>query len=152
MRLDVGSGSYAFRCLFDDYDPMTGPTVVVGGHASGTPAILPITNADLLAPASEYHAYVAAGLNTLVSRVNVLAADVRAGHLDAARTAWLPAHQRRELRQPVRAGRRARLPRQAALHAADPQPEHGRARPVLPVTRPRGKEQQARCSVREIRF
>jgi iron uptake system component EfeO len=92
MRLDVGSGSYAFRCLFDDYDPMTGPTVVVGGHASGTPAILPITNADLLGPASEYHAYVAAGLNTLVSHVNVLAADVRAGHLDAARTAWLPAH------------------------------------------------------------
>ncbi len=27
MRLDVGSGSYAFRCLFDDYDPMTGPTM-----------------------------------------------------------------------------------------------------------------------------
>ena len=36
MRLNVGSGSYAFRCLFEDFDPITGPTVVVGGHARGT--------------------------------------------------------------------------------------------------------------------
>jgi iron uptake system component EfeO len=92
MRLDVGSGSYAFRCLFDDYDPITGPTVVVGGHTSGTPAILPITGNDLLAPASEYHAYVAAGLNTLVSQTDALAADVRGGNLGAARNAWLVAH------------------------------------------------------------
>ena len=92
MRLDVGSGSYAFRCLFDDYDPITGPTAVVGGHASGTPAILPITSNDLLAPAREYHAYVAAGLNTLASQAGALAADVRSGNLGAAKTAWLPAH------------------------------------------------------------
>ena len=92
MSLDVGSGSYAFRCLFDDYDPMTGPTVVVAGHTAGTPAILPITSNDLLAPASEYHAYVAAGLNTLVSQAGALAADVRGGNLSAARSAWLPAH------------------------------------------------------------
>jgi iron uptake system component EfeO len=92
MRLDMGSGSYAFRCLFDDYDPITGPTVVIGGHASGTPAILPVTSNDLLAPATEYHAYVARGLNALVSQVDALAADVRAGNLGAARTAWLPAH------------------------------------------------------------
>jgi len=92
MRLDVGSGSYAFRCFFDDYDPITGPTVVIGGHASGSSAILPITSNDLLAPAREYHAYVAAGLNTLVSQTDGLAADVRGGNLGAARTAWLPAH------------------------------------------------------------
>jgi iron uptake system component EfeO len=67
MRLDVGSGSYAFRCLFDDYDPMTGPTAVVGGRASGTAAILPITSNDLIAPGNDYHAYVAAGLNTLAT-------------------------------------------------------------------------------------
>jgi iron uptake system component EfeO len=92
IRLDVGSGSYAFRCFFDDYDPITGPTVVIGGHASGSSAILPITSNDLLAPAREYHAYVAAGLNTLVSQADALAADVRGGNLGAARTAWLPAH------------------------------------------------------------
>ncbi|MGH3192794.1 MAG: hypothetical protein ACRDOL_37200 [Streptosporangiaceae bacterium] len=47
MRLDVGSGSYAFRCLFDDYDPMTGPAAVIGGHVRGTPAILSIWLAAL---------------------------------------------------------------------------------------------------------
>jgi len=92
MSLDVGSGSYAFRCLFGDVTPVTGPTVVIGGHAPGTPAILPVTYGDLYGPEREYHAYVAAGLNTLVAQVDVLAADVRAGNLSAARTAWLPAH------------------------------------------------------------
>jgi iron uptake system component EfeO len=33
MRLNVGSGSYAFRCPFEDFDPLTGPTVTVGGHS-----------------------------------------------------------------------------------------------------------------------
>jgi iron uptake system component EfeO len=70
MRLNVGSGSYAFRCLFEDYDPITGPTAVVGGHAGGTPAILPVTSNDLLGPAREYHAYVAAGLNTLAGQAD----------------------------------------------------------------------------------
>jgi iron uptake system component EfeO len=92
MRLDLGSGAYAFRCLFEDYDPITGPTTVIGGHARGTPAILPITNNDLLGPAKQYHAYVTAGLVTLLSQADVLAADIRAGNLGAARSAWLPAH------------------------------------------------------------
>jgi iron uptake system component EfeO len=92
MRLDVGSGSYAFRCLFQDYDPITGTTEVVGGHARGTPAILPVTSNDLLAPAREYHAWVAAGLNTLVSQTGAVTADVRDGNLGAARSDWLAAH------------------------------------------------------------
>ncbi|MGD0065456.1 MAG: EfeM/EfeO family lipoprotein [Streptosporangiaceae bacterium] len=92
MRLDVGSGSYAFRCLFDDYDPMTGPTVVVAGHTSGTPAILPVTSNDLIAPGNQYHAYVTAGLDTLSGQTAALAADVRGGNLGAARNAWLTAH------------------------------------------------------------
>ena len=29
MSLDVGSGSYAFRCLFDDYDPLDEQTFLV---------------------------------------------------------------------------------------------------------------------------
>jgi iron uptake system component EfeO len=92
MRLDLGSGRYAFRCLFEDYDPITGPVTTVGGHAGGTPAIVPITSNDLLQPASEYHAYVTAGLTTLLSQASALAAEVRAGNLGAARGAWLPAH------------------------------------------------------------
>jgi iron uptake system component EfeO len=92
MRLNVGSGSYAFRCLFEDFDPLTGPTVKVGGHSRGSPAILPVTSADLIAPSLAYHGWVAAGLATLVSQANAVAADVRGGNLGAARTAWLTAH------------------------------------------------------------
>jgi iron uptake system EfeUOB component EfeO/EfeM len=43
-------------------------------------------------PAKEYHVYVAAGLNTLLGQADALAADLRAGNLGAARSAWLPAH------------------------------------------------------------
>ena len=37
MRLDLGSGSYAFRCFIQDTDTLTGPTVRVGGHHQGAP-------------------------------------------------------------------------------------------------------------------
>jgi iron uptake system component EfeO len=92
MPVDVGSGSYAFRCLLEDTDPITGPTVRVAGHVRGARAILPVAADDLLGPAREYHAYVTAGLATLAARVGTLAAAVRPGHLAAARAAWLPAH------------------------------------------------------------
>jgi iron uptake system component EfeO len=92
MRLDVGSGRFAFRCLIQDTDTLTGPTVRVGGHHRGAPGVLPITTTDLLSPARTYHAYVTAGLGTLVHQVGLLAARIRAGRLDAARAAWLPAH------------------------------------------------------------
>jgi iron uptake system EfeUOB component EfeO/EfeM len=54
--------------------------------------MLPVTSNDLLGPARQYHAYVAAGLNTLVEQADAIAADVRGGHLGAARSAWLTAH------------------------------------------------------------
>ena len=92
MRLDVGSGSYAFRCLFEDYDPITGPIVTVSGHAQGTKAIVPVTSNDLIAPAKQYHTYVTAGLNTLVSQVDAVNTAVREGNLATAKTDWLSAH------------------------------------------------------------
>jgi iron uptake system component EfeO len=92
MRLNVGSGAYAFRCLFEDFGAITGPTVTVGGHARGTPAILPITTNDLLAPARTYHGWVAAGLDTLAGQTATLAADVRGGNLGRAKADWLTAH------------------------------------------------------------
>ena len=93
MRLDVGSGSYAFRCLFEDYDPITGPTVTVGGHARGAAAILPVTGNDLIGPAKQYHAYVAAGPEHAGQPdVDAVTATVRGGNLGAAKTAWLTAH------------------------------------------------------------
>ncbi len=92
MRVDVGSGRYAFRCLIQDTGPLTGPAVRVGGHREGAPAIVPVSTGDLLGPARVYHAYVSAGLNTLARQVGVLTARIRSGRLIAARAAWLPAH------------------------------------------------------------
>jgi iron uptake system component EfeO len=92
MSLDVGSGSYAFRCLFEDTDPMTGPTVTVPGHVKGFTATVPVTYNDLVGPAKQYQAYVAAGLKTLVGQTGTLASDAARGDLTAARRDWLPAH------------------------------------------------------------
>jgi iron uptake system component EfeO len=96
MRVNVGSGSYAFRCLIEDTDAITGPTEKVPGHTAGETAILPVTNNDLLASAHEYHTYVTAGLVTLSSQVNTLNSAIQgaiqSGNLTAARSAWLPAH------------------------------------------------------------
>ena len=92
LPVDVGSGSYAFRCLIQDTDTLTGPLVRVGGHLAGAPGIVPVTSQDMVKPASEYHAYVTAGLAVLVSRTSRLVSDIRAGDLSGARAAWLPAH------------------------------------------------------------
>jgi iron uptake system component EfeO len=96
MRLNVGSGSYAFRCMIEDTDSITGPTEKVPGHSTGATAILPVTDNDLYVPANEYHTYVTAGLVTLVSQVTTLNSAIqgaiKSGNLAAAKSAWLPAH------------------------------------------------------------
>jgi iron uptake system component EfeO len=92
MRADLGSGRYAFRCLIGTTAPRTGPVARIGGHRRGATAVLPVTAGDLLGPARLYHSYVTAALNTLASQAGTLAALIRAGHLGAARRAWLPAH------------------------------------------------------------
>jgi iron uptake system EfeUOB component EfeO/EfeM len=92
MSLDVGSGRYAFRCLFEDTGPMTGPTVTVPGHAKGFAATVPVTYNDLVGPAKRYQAYVTAGLSKLAGQVKALAGQVQRGNLAAARRDWLPAH------------------------------------------------------------
>jgi iron uptake system component EfeO len=92
MSLDVGSGRYAFLCLFDDANPMTGPTVTVPGHSTGQAAIVPVTFNDLIAPDKEYHSFVETGLTTLASETVTLNNDVRRGDLTAARRDWLTAH------------------------------------------------------------
>jgi iron uptake system EfeUOB component EfeO/EfeM len=92
MRLNVGSGTYAFQCILEDTDPITGPSVRVPGHAAGAPGVVPVTDNDLLEPSREYHAYVTAGLTVLVSQTKALVAAIKAGNLGQARAAWLPAH------------------------------------------------------------
>ena len=77
MRVDLGSGRYAFRCLIEDTGPLTGPVARIGGHQRGAAAVLPVTGSDLLGPAKEYHAYVTAGLTTLASQVGALTGLIR---------------------------------------------------------------------------
>jgi iron uptake system component EfeO len=92
MSLDVGSGKYAFLCQVEDFDPTTGPTVTVGGHRAGMPAILPVTYNDLYPLAKEYARYTEAGLQALIRETTTLAADVRRGNLATAKRDWLTAH------------------------------------------------------------
>lgn len=92
MRLDVGSGRYAFLCQVHDLDPFTGPAVTVGGHQAGTPAIVPVTYNDLYPLAKKYATYTQAGLTLLARQTAALSADVRGGNLAAARRDWLTAH------------------------------------------------------------
>ncbi|HUA41940.1 MAG TPA: EfeM/EfeO family lipoprotein [Streptosporangiaceae bacterium] len=92
MSLDVGSGKYAFLCLVQDFEPMTGPTVTVGGHVAGTPAVLPVTYNDLYPLAKQYATYTESGLQVLARQTAKLAADVHAGRLAAAKRDWLTAH------------------------------------------------------------
>ncbi|HTZ28430.1 MAG TPA: EfeM/EfeO family lipoprotein [Streptosporangiaceae bacterium] len=92
MRLDVGSGRYAFRCLFEDADPITGPTVTVAGDVNGATATVPVTYDELVGPAKEYQTYVEAGLKTLAGQTRALDGDVRRDDLNAARREWLTAH------------------------------------------------------------
>ncbi len=92
MRVSLGPGDYALRCLIEDIDPVTGPTVRVAGRGTSNPSVVPVTTDDLLQPLKEYQAYVVAGVADLVTRTDALDAAVHGGNLDAARTAWLPAH------------------------------------------------------------
>jgi iron uptake system component EfeO len=92
LQVDLGAGRYAFRCLIEDNDAITGTVVTIAGHVRGDPAVQPVTSDDLIGPAQRYQAYVTQGLRTLAGQVTSLDAAVRRGDLAAARRAWLPAH------------------------------------------------------------
>lgn len=92
MRVSLGPGAYALRCLIEDIDPITGPTVHVTGSGTSSPGAVPVTSTDLLQPLQQYQAYVTAGVADLVTKTDALQAAVHSGNLNAARTAWLPAH------------------------------------------------------------
>jgi iron uptake system EfeUOB component EfeO/EfeM len=92
MTLDVGSGKYAFLCLFSDSNPQVGPTVSVGGDVKGTPAILPVTDNELIPLAKKYQADLEAGIKVLAGQTDTLAAAVEGGNLTAAKSDWLAAH------------------------------------------------------------
>jgi high-affinity iron transporter len=88
----VAGGTYAWRCVPADGKAVTSKAVRVGG-AGGAHAVVPVSDRDLAAPLKAYRAYVDRGLATLVTQTRKLSGDIRAGHLDTARTDWLTAHR-----------------------------------------------------------
>ena len=92
ITIDFGSGKYALLCLFSDSGPVQGQTVTVAGHASGTPAVLPVTYNDLIPLAKTYAAEEETALKVLASETATLAAAVRGGNLATARSDWLTEH------------------------------------------------------------
>jgi iron uptake system EfeUOB component EfeO/EfeM len=91
MRLDLGSGTYAFMCNFTDFNTQVGTKVTVGGHAKGTPAVLPVSYNETIPYAKKYQAYTEAGLKVLATETATLAAAV-SGDLATAKRDWLTAH------------------------------------------------------------
>ncbi|MEW2517271.1 EfeM/EfeO family lipoprotein [Actinacidiphila alni] len=92
MVVDLGSGSYAFKCLQEDTDAVTGPTVVVPGTIPRGPAAVPVTQHDLIPPTLAYQKWVGDRIGDLGRGVKALEADIDGGDLAAARRDWLSAH------------------------------------------------------------
>ncbi|MGW2369249.1 imelysin family protein [Streptomyces sp. NPDC001667] len=95
LRARLGPGAYAFVCLPEDADAVTGPTVRISGPARGSgggPAAVPVTNEDLVPAALDYQRWVGERMDTLVTSTDALRAAVERGDRAAARAAWLPAH------------------------------------------------------------
>lgn len=92
MTVDLGSGSYAFKCLENDADAVTGPTVVVAGKKPRGPAAAPVNQHDLIPPTLAYQKWVGQRIDELAAGTGRLKADIDRGDLSAARRDWLPAH------------------------------------------------------------
>ena len=93
MSVQLGRGAYAFRCLGEDTDAVTGPTVRLAiANPAQAPAVQPVTRQDMYDAVSRYRGYVAAGLATLSTDAHALAAALHGGDLNASRAAWLTAH------------------------------------------------------------
>jgi iron uptake system component EfeO len=93
LRVKLGNGVYAFRCLVEDTGAIVGPSVrVSGGHGESGPAVVPVTANDLREPISRYRDHVIAGLGSLATGTGALAATVRSGDRAGSEAAWLAAH------------------------------------------------------------
>ena len=92
VRVDLGAGTYALRCLPEDTEALVGPAVRLTGSARGTPGIVPVTANEMIKPVQVYRASVASGLDALVGQVTALQQAVGSGDRARAEAAWLPAH------------------------------------------------------------
>lgn len=92
MQITLGPGTYAIRCVMEDFDPVDGPAVHIGGHATSNAGAVPVTSTDLLGPLKAYQAFLVTGVADLVHKTDALAAAMKSGDVAQARAAWLPAH------------------------------------------------------------
>jgi iron uptake system component EfeO len=93
LRVTLGNGSYAFKCVSDDADAVTGPTVrVTGGKAKGGPAAVPVTQQDLIPPTLAYQKWIGARTVELAEKTDTLRDAIDRGDLTTARKDWLTAH------------------------------------------------------------
>jgi iron uptake system component EfeO len=93
LQVNLGNGSYAFRCLPEDTSAIVGPAVQVSGGAERTgPGVAPVTHNDLLGPLKVYQQHVTTGLGELVANTGALKNAVHGGDCAASETAWLTAH------------------------------------------------------------
>jgi len=93
MMVQLGRGDYALRCVAEDTDAATGPTVHLAfANPSAAPAVLPVKVQDMYDAVQRYRAYIISRLSTLDGDAAMLAAALHAGDLDASRRAWLTAH------------------------------------------------------------
>ncbi|WP_290056649.1 EfeM/EfeO family lipoprotein [Amycolatopsis solani] len=93
LQVNLGNGSYAFRCLPEDSGAIVGPAVRVSGGAERTgPGVAPVTHNDLLGPLKAYQQHVATGLGELVANTAALKDAVHGGDRAAGEAAWLTAH------------------------------------------------------------
>lgn len=92
MPVDLGSGQYSFSCSGLDYSTRIGPIIQVPGRIRGGSAILALTPDQVNSITAQAHAYVADGLARLIPQTGALAADIRRGDLEAARSAWQTAN------------------------------------------------------------
>lgn len=93
LQVNLGNGSYAFRCLPEDAAAIVGPAVQVTGGAERTgPGVAPVTRDDLLGPLKAYQQHVTTGLAELVANTGALKDKVHGGDRAASQAAWLTAH------------------------------------------------------------
>jgi iron uptake system component EfeO len=96
LSVDLTGGQYAFRCVMQDSDVVTGPTVTLTGTAKVvSPSVLPVSQQQLIGPTKRYEAYVTGQLPGLATLVDKLRGDIVRGDsagLARARADWRPAH------------------------------------------------------------
>jgi high-affinity iron transporter len=94
LAVTVPSQRYRWVCAYDGLPTRTSPIGAVHGSGKVRTVSVPTVRATDLAPAlSAYRAYVATTLGTLRREVSALQAELARGDGEAAKAAWLTAHQ-----------------------------------------------------------